>query len=184
MESNVVSKRFCKRVWYLLSSYLTIAIAVVALFLVGLRVFGYQMFTVTSGSMEPNYPVGSLIYTRPVVATELKEGDVISFMNNETTVVTHRIEEVVSEVDATGETVLKFRTKGDANAVSDSRLVHYKNVIGTPTVVIPKLGYLAYYLQRPPGIYISLIVCTFLISLIFIPHITKLKGKEQTIAEI
>lgn len=179
MEDKVIAKRFGQRFWYLSSTIATIIVAVFALLLVCLRIFGFKMFTVTSGSMEPNYPVGSLLYTTPVDPETLEKGDVITFMNNETTVVTHRIEEVVRETSTNGTETLKFRTKGDANSVADGKLVHYKNVVGKPVVMIPYLGYVAYYLQRPPGLYISLIVCTFLVTLIIIPYIIKPKGKEQ-----
>ena len=41
-------------------------IAMVAVVLVGLRLAGFRTFTVMSGSMDPEYPVGSLIYVKPV----------------------------------------------------------------------------------------------------------------------
>ena len=175
--------RRLQRFWYLSSSAIVAIILAFAVMLVAVRLFGFQMFTVTSGSMEPNYPVGALIYTSPVDAATIKEGDVITFMNNETTIVTHRVVEVVEETGTNGK-VLRFRTKGDVNNTSDGKLVHYKNVIGKPIVTIPMLGYVAYYLQRPPGLYISLIVCTFLISLIIIPYFIKFKGKEQLAKEV
>lgn len=97
--------------------------------------------------MEPTYHTGSLIYVKSVDYTELKTGDVISFMLNEDTVATHRIVEIVpDEEDAS---VLRFRTKGDANNTDDGGLVHYKNVIGTPIFTIPYLGYVANYIQHP-----------------------------------
>ena len=42
------------------------AIAVFALTLAGLRVFGFKTFTVMSGSMEPFFKTGSLIYVSSV----------------------------------------------------------------------------------------------------------------------
>jgi hypothetical protein len=107
---------------------------------------------------------------------ELKKGDVITFMADEETVVTHRIDEVIHE-NADGETITKFRTKGDANDVADAKLVHYKNVLGVPAFSIPLLGYLAFYIQRPPGLYIALIVGTLLVASVFLPGN---KGKEKT----
>ena len=87
------------------------------------------------------YHVGALIYVKEVDYRELESGDVITFMLDEDTVATHRIVEVVpDEEDAS---VIRFRTKGDANTAEDGGLVHYKNVIGTPVFTIPYLGYLA-----------------------------------------
>ena len=67
-------------------------------------------------------------------------------------------------IDEDGE--LNFRTKGDSNKSADGGLVNFRNVIGRPVFSIPYLGYLAYYLQRPPGIYlfITLVGLTLLLS--------------------
>lgn len=177
---HIAVKRHLQRVWYLASSIVVTIVLVCAILLVALRLFGLKLFTVTSGSMEPNYPVGSLVYSTPINASEIKVGDVITFMNSKDTVVTHRVSEVITETSTSGTTVTKFRTKGDANEFADNKLVHEKNVIGTPVAVIPLLGYVSYYLQRPPGLYIALIIGTFLVTLIIIPYIIKPKGKEQT----
>ena len=50
--------------------------------------FGYMPYVVLSGSMEPVYPVGSLIYVAPVDANSLEPGDAITFDRNDA-VVTH-----------------------------------------------------------------------------------------------
>ena len=65
------------------------------------------------------------------------------------TVATHRIVEVVP--DENDSSVVRFRTKGDANDAVDGSLVHYKNVLGKPIATIPNLGYFANYIQHPPG---------------------------------
>lgn len=149
-------------------------IFVFAVILVGLRLFGYSLYTVMSGSMEPEYHVGSLIYVKSIDTNELKEGDVITFVADENnTIVTHRIEKIVNENGTR-----KFQTKGDANEAADAKLVHNKNVLGVPTFQIPILGYLAFYIQRPPGIYIALVAGTLLLAAVIAPTINK--GKEKT----
>lgn len=143
-------------------------VAMVAVVLVGLRLAGFRTFTVMSGSMTPEYPVGSLIYVKPVDYHELKVGDVISYVaNDDKTVVTHRIAEI--EVDASDSSVWRFRTKGDANTTADAKLVHYKNVLGTPIIVLPFIGYFAHNIQEPPGVYIALVVGTLLLAWTFLP---------------
>ena len=67
--------------------------------------------------------------------------------------------------------VIRFRTKGDANEAEDGSLVHYKNVIGTPIFSIPYLGYVADYIQHPPGMYIAISAGAVLLLLVFIPDI-------------
>lgn len=158
-----------KKIWNVISSILVALVVILALLLVGARIIGLQVFTVLSGSMEPNYHVGSLIYVKNVDYKELKSGDVITFMLDEDTVATHRITEVVP--DENEPETLRFRTKGDANEAEDGTLVHYKNVIGTPIFSIPYLGYVADYIQHPPGMYIAISAGAVLLLLVFIPDI-------------
>lgn len=157
------------KIWNVISSILLGVLLLLAILLAGVRLFGLRPLTVLSGSMEPTYHVGSLIYVKSVDYTELEPGDVITFMLDEDTLATHRIVEVVP--DAEDPTVLRFRTKGDANDVEDGGLVHYKNVVGSPVFSIPMLGYLASYIQNPPGMYIAISVGAILLLLIFIPDL-------------
>ena len=143
-------------------------IVMCAVALVGMRLAGFRTFTVMSGSMEPEYPVGAMIYVKSVDYQSLKVGDVISFVaNDDKTVVTHRIAEI--EVDENDASVWRFKTKGDANDAVDAKPVHYKNVLGTPVITIPFIGYLAHNIQQPPGIYIALVVGTLLLAWTFLP---------------
>ena len=68
-------------------------------------------------------------------------------------------------------TVIRFRTKGDANEAEDAGLVHYKNVIGVPVFTVPYLGYVADYIQHPPGTYIALSGGAVLLLLAILPDL-------------
>ena len=163
-----------KKIWNWTTSALVAVVVILALLLVGARLVGLQVFTVLSGSMEPAYHVGSLIYVKETDPFELESGDVITFMLDEDTVATHRIIEVVP--DDEDPSVVRFRTQGDANEAADGSLVHYKNVIGTPVFTIPRLGYVANYIQNPPGTYIAISGGAILLLLVFLPD---LFGKEE-----
>jgi len=158
-----------KKVWNSVTTVLVVLVVILALLLVGARVVGLQVFTVLSGSMEPNYHTGSLIYVKKVDYRELEAGDVITFMLDEDTVATHRI--VGGVPDEEDPTVLRYRTKGDANDAEDGSLVHYKNIIGSPVFTIPKLGYVASYIQNPPGTYIAISGGAILLLLVFLPDL-------------
>lgn len=171
------------KVWNLITGLLVTAVIIVALLLAGVRLFGFQVFTVLSGSMEPTYHTGSLIYVKPVDYRDLGEGDPITFMLSEDTIATHRIVGVVP--DEEDPSVIRYRTKGDANDAEDASLVHYKNVIGMPVFTIPKLGYVASYIQNPPGTYIAISGGAVLMLLVFLPDLlfSDEKKKEETPAE-
>ena len=158
-----------KKIWNVISSILVALVVLLALLLVGARVVGLQVFTVLSGSMEPTYHTGSLIYVKKVDPYTIKEGQPITFMLDENTVATHRVVGIVP--DEEDPTVIRFRTKGDANEAEDGSLVHYKNVIGTPIFSIPYLGYVADYIQHPPGMYVAISAGAVLLLLVFIPDI-------------
>lgn len=158
-----------KKIWNWITTVLVAVVVILALLLVGARLVGYNVFTVLSGSMEPTYHVGALLYVKDVDPYELESGDVITFMLDEDTVATHRIVEVVP--DENDSTVVRFRTKGDANDAEDGSLVHYKNVIGSPQFSIPMLGYVANYIQNPPGTYIAISAGAILLLLVFLPDL-------------
>lgn len=58
--------------------FIGISLILTALFTIP-SLFGYMPYVVLSGSMEPVYPVGSLIYVAPVDANSLEPGDAITF---------------------------------------------------------------------------------------------------------
>lgn len=160
-----------KRIWDIFTTLLVIAAVVLAIALVGVRLVGLQPFTVLSGSMEPTYHTGSLIYVKKVDYRTLEVGDAITFMLDENTVATHRIVGIVP--DEEDPEVVRYRTKGDANEAEDGGLVHYKNVIGKPVFTIPKLGYIASYVQNPPGTYVAVSAGAFIVLLMFLPELLR-----------
>ena len=166
-----------KKIWNTITSLLVILVVIGAMLLGGVRILGYQVFTVLSGSMEPVYHTGSLIYVKDVDYRDLGEGDVITFMLNEDTVATHRIVGVVP--DEEDPSVVRYRTKGDANDAEDGALVHYKNVIGSPVFTIPYLGYVANYIQNPPGTYIAISGGAVLMILVFLPDLLGSDEEEK-----
>ena len=166
-----------KKIWNAVTTVLVVVVVTLALLLVGARLVGLQVFTVLSGSMEPEYHVGSLIYVKKVDPFTLKSGDVITYMLDEDTVSTHRVVGVVP--DENDPSVIRFRTKGDANDAEDGTMVHYKNVIGTPVFSIPKLGYVASYIQNPPGTYIAISGGAVLLLLVFLPDLFGSEDKKK-----
>lgn len=163
-----------KKFLNVISWILVILVIALAVLLVGIRLLGYQIFTVLSGSMEPKYHTGSVIYVEEVDYRTLQVGDTITYMMSKTATVTHQI--VAIEQDPEDPTVLWFRTKGLANDTEDMNPVHYRNVIGRVVFSIPYLGYVADFVQKPPGLYIALGVAVVLLVVLFIPD----KKKKET----
>lgn len=117
------------------------------------QLFGYQFKSVLSGSMEPGIQTGSIISVKLVEdKTNFKEGDVITFME-EDILITHRITEVVKS----GDSVL-YRTKGDNNNAEDMNPVLADNVVAEYTgFTVPYVGYFINFAQSKNGALLLLI---------------------------
>ncbi|MBR2634241.1 MAG: signal peptidase I [Clostridia bacterium] len=166
-----------KKIWNVFTTVLVALVVLCAVFLMGSRLLGFQVFTVISGSMEPAYGVGDLLYVKKVDVNSIKVGDPITFILNEDLVVaTHRVVRIDAENS-------RFYTKGDANEIEDSEPVHFKNVIGVPRFSIPKLGYVSDFIQNPPGTYIAIALGAILIILVFLPDLLPKKKEQEKMAD-
>ena len=189
--------RAIKRIWNFINTLLVIAVMLLAIALVGVRLVGLTPYAVLSGSMEPTYHVGSLIYVKDIAPEDVEIGTPLTFVVNEDLLVaTHRVvdisvvetkmeavldeegnpvldengEEVQQEV-ALEEPVYYFQTKGDANDEVDGSLVHYKNIVGTPVFSIPYLGYLSNWLQTRQGMIMGASIALVILILTFLPDL-------------
>lgn len=112
--------------------------------------FGIVPMAVKSGSMsgdaKDHIELDDLIFIGKADEESLKAGDVIAYLGEDRTVVTHRI--VSIEQDEAGQTV--FITKGDANNTADAP-VERSALIGVYRGRIPKLGGFVMLLQTPVG---------------------------------
>lgn len=136
------------------------------------RLAGNEVYAVMSGSMEPNYHVGSLVIVdKSLEPAELKPGDAITF-RRDTAVVTHRIVEADYENQY-------FLTKGDANQVEDAAPVFFEDVIGKAGFSIPLAGYLPLYMRTAKGMFCIFAYAAVFILLQLIPEIVKPEKEED-----
>ena len=134
------------------------------------RIFGLQPLAVLSGSMEPTYHVGSLIYVKDVDPSTIEVGEPMTYRISEDTMVTHRVIEKNEETQT-------FRTKGDANDTEDGGEITYSNVVGKPLMSIPLLGYVAVYTSTRTGMIVMVTAIIVVLLLTFLPDL--LLGKEE-----
>ena len=125
---------------------------------------GWFPLIVLTDSMYPVIESGDLIICQTVEPEAVQVGDVISFFDpagNGTSIVTHRVIEVVNEGGA-----LMFRTQGDNNNTEDKVLVGAQDVVGTYKSRIAGAGHVAMFMQTTAG----LIVCVVLPILLLIGY--------------
>ncbi len=152
-----------KKLYDVIITLIVIIVVILAFFLVGVRLFGIKPFTVLSGSMEPKYHVGSVIYVKEISPEELSVGDPLTFVKNGS-VITHEIVEII---DAENPRDMFFVTQGLTNNVNDG-MIPVSNIIGKPIYTIPYLGYVAEYFQNPAGLICVVCVIFVLLVLSFI----------------
>lgn len=110
------------------------------------RAFGYQPYTVVTGSMAPEIPVGSLVYIENRSPEGIAVDEVAAFYKNGDPgdIIIHR---VMANDKASGQ----LTTKGDANPEADADPVRYSECIGTVAKSFPKLGTVADALTSKAG---------------------------------
>lgn len=123
-------------VWIVLGVIVLVLVAAVAV----PRLTGATPYAVLTGSMEPGYPPGTLVVVKPVAATDIAVGDVITYQlsSGRETVVTHRV--VAAGAPTNGSGGRTFRTQGDANAIADEVAVRPVQVKGRVWYSVPYLG--------------------------------------------
>ena len=81
---------------------------------------GYKPYLISSGSMEPEYQINSMVIIKKVGFDTIDIGDVIAFSVGDR-IIFHRI--VAQEEDG-------YRTKGDNNEFVDSQYITAENLVG------------------------------------------------------
>lgn len=80
--------------------------------------FGYHIFVISTGSMEPELGVGDVIVSRKYDGGELKEGDIVTYLGKEGEMRGKLITHEIVSVSGEGEDRV-IVTKGVANSVAD-----------------------------------------------------------------
>lgn len=93
-------------------------------------VCGYSLFQVATGSMEPEYSVGTLLVVKKTPISQIEVDDIVNFRSKDAGIlgqmITHRV--IAIHKGADGSVFLE--TKGDANQYPDASYVSEENLIG------------------------------------------------------
>lgn len=160
-----------KKAYQIFTSILLVILILAAAVLFLPKFVGMTPLAVLSGSMEPTYHVGSLIYVKDADPEEVQVGEPITFKISDDTMVTHRV--VAIDTDAR-----TFQTKGDANDNVDGGAVAYENLVGKPVFTIPYMGYLAVYANTTTGMIITVTIILVILILTFLPDFL-MKGDDE-----
>jgi len=136
-----------------------------------IELFGYKVYIVLTGSMEPVIKPNDLVIVKKISQEKLKDGDIITFNANGTnTTVTHRITEKVEK-----DGVTYYKTKGDNNNSEDIELVKYEDIQGVYCFKISKIGVIL-----TGGLTGTGVIIVFLILVISYHHSSKMDDRMLT----
>jgi signal peptidase len=130
--------------------------------------FGITPLVFRSGSMSPTIGTGALGLARTVPASEIRDGDIVSVINDAGTRITHRV--VAVQPTAGGAAALTL--KGDANQVADL----------APSVVtsvdrvffhVERLGYAVSWLSSPTAAFLGGLLVGVLLMVGFRPSVVE-----------
>lgn len=124
------------------------------------KLFGFAFLVVTTGSMEPEIDAGELIIIKEF--DKYKIGDVVSFIDKDDFLVTHRIIGLNEE---------KMITKGDNNNLLDEE-INLNNIKGKVIIHSKILGFFVLYLLKP-------LVFIYLITLVILNIIRNFWNEES-----
>ncbi|HUZ89028.1 MAG TPA: signal peptidase I [Candidatus Acidoferrales bacterium] len=162
---------------YVLLAVVGVMLLGVALLAVMPRVTPLQAYSVLSGSMRPDIPVGALIIVQRVSPDQLRVGDVISFTrpDNPAETITHRIYKISNT--SAGRV---YQTKGDANPLPDNWRVTLSGAGSRYWFGVPLLGYLVTYAGSAYGRLILIIIPGLILGLLYLYDIWKPSPSEST----
>ena len=125
----------------------------IALALAAPLAFDARPLVVLSGSMEPALRTGDVSVVHSIAPLDARPGDIVTFRDpdNAERLITHRVRAMQVQGDA-----VVFRTRGDANNVSERWRVPATGEIGRVIYRIPKLGWALAY-ARSKGLFVLLL---------------------------
>jgi len=129
--------------------------------------FGYKAYIVNTDSMAAtDFKAGDLIFVKEVDASTLKEGDIITYISQNSEsfgeVITHKIRTLTT--DAQGNP--GFITYGTTTGTNDTTIVTYPYVMGKYTSHLDGVGNFFNFLKTPQG-YIVCIFVPFMLLIIY-----------------
>lgn len=131
-------------------------------------IFKYKPLVVLTGSMEPKFKTGSIIYYKSVPTNEIKVGDVITFKLGDS-LVSHRVYSISDGL---------YETKGDANNAVDATRIKASDIVGKDAnFCIPYIGYFVKYIND--NMYLLIVIALILILEFLLSNIVKDEKKVE-----
>lgn len=129
--------------------------------------FGFKMYIVNTDSMSAtDFNAGDLIFVKEIDPSTLKEGDIITFMSQDTDsfgeTITHKIRKITTDAEGNP----GFVTYGTTTDTDDETIVTYPYVLGKYQSRVSGLGIFFNFLKTTPGYFVC-IFTPFMLIIIY-----------------
>ncbi|MDO5042517.1 MAG: signal peptidase I, partial [Slackia sp.] len=170
------------RIWNIVLTLLLVAAAALAIAFAGVRLVGLTPYAVLSGSMEPQYPVGSMIYVKSADPATVQVGQAITFEAGADKLITHQVYDIDPEQRL-------FYTQGIANVNSAGEISHdaaptsWDALVGVPVACVPYLGYVNDWITHAPGIYVMVALVAVIMAITIVLELRHMSVEKRRAEE-
>lgn len=142
-------------------------------------IFGYQIFRVSSGSMEPELMIGDVILVKEAEPTDIQKGDIITYKGEEgdfaDKFITHKMIEDPQLVD--GEYV--FQSQGIVEGALPDPLWYEDQLLGEFVCKVPFIDSVYTFFLKPYGLIVFILVIMVLFGYELISLIVSYKNLDE-----
>ena len=129
--------------------------------------FGFKAYIVNTDSMaKTDFKAGDLIFVKEVDPNTLKEGDIITYLSQNTEsfgeTITHKIRKLTTDAEGNP----GFITYGTTTGVDDDTIVTFPYILGKYETHLPKVGTFFNFLKTTPGYFVCIFV-PFMLLIIY-----------------
>lgn len=143
------------------------------------NVFGYQVFRVSSGSMEPKLMIGDVIIVKDVEPEKIEVGDIVTYKGEvgdlDDKFITHQIIATPEYVD--GE--YQFQTQGTALGTIADPIWYEDQLIGVYVCKVPYIDSIYNFFLQPYGLITFVVVIIVLFGYELISLIVSYKSLDE-----
>lgn len=185
IKENQMLKYLWKTIKIISTTFILIVIGIIItqrIFNNNVSILGYRIFTVATGSMEPEYKIMDILFVKESKESQIKVGDDIVYLGKSGTfdgkVITHRVIEIEKENDKTS-----FHTKGIANDIEDP-IVYYDQIYGKVIYRGIVLSFVNKIINNPIGFYLLIVIPVAILITLEIIDRKKEKIIEEEILDL
>ena len=144
------------------------------------NIFGYQIYIVSSDSMEPKLMIGDVILVKEVDVADIKKGDIITYKGEigefRGKFITHQ---VVKAPTKTGDRY-ELITRGIRAGAMDDPKIYDDQVLGVYQKTIPHIDKIYNFFLKPQGIVVFIFIIIILFGYELIALVVSYKSLDYT----